>query len=65
MQVSAVDPKVTGYIVRSLVLASGYLAEAGDAELAQLRADQARAIADAYGIEVPSFEDAADVPGDA
>ena len=65
MQVSAVDPKVTGYIVRSLVLASGYLAEAGEAELAQLRADQARAIADAYGIEAPSFEDAADVPGDA
>ena len=51
--------------MRSLVLASGYLAEAGDAELAQLRADQARAIADAYDIEASSNEGAADVPGDA
>lgn len=58
MQVSGVDPKVTEYIVRSLVLAADYLAEAGEDGLSSLRLDQARAIADAYGIDMPTAEEA-------
>ena len=57
MQVAAVDPKVTGYIVKSLVLAADYLDEAGDADIADLRRAQASAIAEAYGIEEPTVED--------
>lgn len=49
LQVSGTDPRVTEYMVRSLMLASRYRADAGDAELATLREEQARAIADAYG----------------
>ena len=37
MQVSGVDPRVSEYIARSLLLASGYLGEAGEHELAALR----------------------------
>ena len=46
MQVSGVDPRVSEYIARSLLLASGYLAEAGEGDLSALRAEQARALAD-------------------
>ena len=53
MQVSGVDPRVTEYIARSLLLASGYLREAGDDALADVRADQARALAEAYDLELP------------
>ncbi|MEG0791789.1 MAG: hypothetical protein RSG23_09175 [Gordonibacter sp.] len=53
MQVSGTDPKVTEYIARSLLLASGYLCEAGDYGLATVREQQARAIAEAYGHELP------------
>ena len=42
MQVSGVDPRVSEYIARSLLLASGYLSEAGEHELSALRAEQAR-----------------------
>ena len=47
------DPRVTEYIARSLLLASGYLREAGDDALADVRADQARALAEAYDLELP------------
>ena len=57
MQVSAVDPKVTGYVVKSLALAADYLDDAGETGIASLRRDQARAIADAYGIDVPTAKD--------
>lgn len=50
MMVSGVDPRVTEYIARSLKLEAAYLEDAGDAELAQLRSDQADAIAAAYGL---------------
>ncbi len=40
MQVSGVDPRVSEYIARSLLLASGYLGEAGEHELAALRASR-------------------------
>lgn len=53
MQVSGVDPRVTEYIAHSLLLASGYLREAGEDQLADLREQQARAVADAYGLELP------------
>lgn len=53
MQVSGVDPRVTEYIARSLLLASGYLYEAGDHTLAEVRASQARAVAEAYGFDLP------------
>ena len=57
MQVSGVDPKVTEQIARSLVLEAEYLDDAGDAELAELRREQGRAIAEAYGIELPSADE--------
>ncbi len=53
MQVSGIDPRVTEYIARSLLLASGYLRDAGEFDLADLREAQARAVAQAYGIELP------------
>ena len=62
MQVSGIDPRVTEYIARSLLLASGYLREAGEHQLADVREQQARAIALAYGIELPdSPENLADL----
>ena len=49
MQVSGTDPRVTEYVARTLLLASGYLREANEQALADLRAQQAHAIAEAYG----------------
>lgn len=53
MQVSGVDPQVSEYVARSLLLVSGYLREAGECGLAEIREQQARAIAQAYGHELP------------
>ncbi len=52
LQVSGTDPRVIEYVVRSLLLAGTYRAQAGQGALAALRAGQARALADAYGIKV-------------
>lgn len=60
LQVSGTDPAVTGYVARSLMLAASYRAEEGDMALAQLRADQARAIAAAYGHDLSDMQDAGD-----
>ncbi len=49
IEVSGTDPRVTEYIARSLLLCSRYYAEDGNEPLADLRAKQAFAIADAYG----------------
>lgn len=49
MQISGVDPHVTEYIARSLLLSSRYYAEAGNAEASALRQRQAFALAAAYG----------------
>lgn len=49
LTVTGVEPGVTEYLARSLMLASRYRAEAGEADLAALREAQARAIADAWG----------------
>ena len=53
VQVSGVDPRVVDYVARSLLLASGYLRDAGERDLADLRERQARALADAYGLDLP------------
>ena len=49
MQVSGCDPAVTEYVARSLMLAATYYNQAGNADLAELRASQARAVARAWG----------------
>ena len=53
LQVSGTDPRVTEFVARSLILSSEYLTQAGHTQLASLRAEQARAIASAYGFELP------------
>lgn len=53
MRVSGVDPNVTQFVARSLLLESVYLDDAGNAELAALRAQQARAVAAEYGFGLP------------
>lgn len=49
ISVSGTDPRVTEYVARSLLLCSRYYAEAGNDALANLRAQQAFAIAETYG----------------
>ncbi len=51
MQISPIDEQVSEYIARSLALASIYNREAGDAALATLRMEQARVVADSFGID--------------
>ena len=53
LQVSGTDPRVMEYVARSLLLASVYLREANEQALADLRLDQARALADAYELDIP------------
>ena len=52
MQVSGADPKVAGFMARSLLLASRYYAEGGDESSAALRSAQAHAVAEAFGHEL-------------
>lgn len=61
MQVSGVDPRVAGYVARSLKLESEYLVKADNLSLAALRLQQAEALGKAYGVdfEMP-LEDAID-----
>ena len=53
MQVTGVDPDITEYIARSMLLESVYLQEAGKGDLAGIREAQARAIAESYGFVLP------------
>lgn len=53
LQVSGTDPRVMEYVARSLLLASVYLREANEQVLADLRLDQARALAGAYELDIP------------
>ena len=53
MKVSGIDPDVTQFVARSLLLESVYLEEAGNTSLAAVRAGQARAIAAEYGFDLP------------
>ncbi len=64
LQVSGVDPHLTGYIARSLLLSSRYHGEAGHAELSSLRRGQAFALAAAFGCELDD-EDISDEELDA
>ena len=57
MQVSGVDPHVTDYIAHSLLFSSMYLKQAGDEGLARIRESQARAVAQAYGVDLPQNYD--------
>lgn len=52
MQISPIDQQGSEYIARSLALASVYNREAGDVELAKLRMEQARVVADSFGIDL-------------
>ncbi len=56
MQVSGVDPKVTEYIARSLLLSSRYHADAGDGATAALSREQGLAVARAYGHAVSAAD---------
>ena len=60
--VSGTDPRVVEYVARSLLLASSYQRDAGNDGVADLRKDQASALARAYGIELPEHpEDLSDL----
>lgn len=54
LQVSGTDPRVIEYVARSLMLASVYLHQAGETVLANLRLEQAKALGDAYDLELPN-----------
>lgn len=66
LQVSGTDPRVAERIARSLLLASGYRTQAGQGELAEVRLGQARAVAAAFGVDLPeSAQDMASLLDDA
>ena len=54
MKVAGVDPNVTQFVARSMLLESVYLDEAGNNGLAAIRAAQARAIAEEFGFDLPA-----------
>lgn len=53
LQVSGTDPKVVGYVAHGLLLEAHYLMLACDFARAELREEQARALASAYGFGLP------------
>lgn len=53
MKISGIDPNVTQFVARSLLLDSVYLAQAHQGQLSAIRAAQARAIAAEYGFDLP------------
>lgn len=53
LQVSGIDPKVVGYVAHGLLLEAHYLMLACDFARAELREEQARALASAYGFDLP------------
>lgn len=53
MRVTGIDPNITQFVARSMLLESVYLRSAGKFSLAQVREAQARAIADEYGFGLP------------
>ncbi|MCH4221084.1 MAG: hypothetical protein LKF76_04030 [Eggerthellaceae bacterium] len=52
LQVTGTDPHVVEYVGRSLLLESSYLHETGSNDKADLRAQQARALAHSYGFDL-------------
>lgn len=53
LEVSGTDPKVIEYVARSIALAGVYQRQAGNEELADLRAAQAQALSEAYELDMP------------
>lgn len=53
MRVTGIDPNITQFVARSMLLESVYLRKAGKNSLAQVREAQACAIADEYGFGLP------------
>lgn len=53
MRATEVDPAVTQYVARSLLLESVYLFQANQPDLATLRMQQAQAIASEYSFDLP------------
>lgn len=53
LQVSGTDPKVVNYVAHGMLLEAHYLMLAYDFARAELREQQARALADAYGFDLP------------
>lgn len=60
LQVVGTDPRVTGYAAHSLLLSACYYADAGEGSLADLRREQARAVAEAYGFDLSDCGDERD-----
>ncbi len=52
LQLSESDPRLMGYMARTLLLSSHYWQEAGQSQQAHLRAGQAQAVAQAFGFEL-------------
>lgn len=64
LQVTGTDPRVAEYIGRSLLLSSQYQSQLRQTALAGVRAAQARALADAFGFDLPDDpEDLSGLPG--
>lgn len=59
LDVSGVDPNVVEYVAQSIALAGTYYKESGNISLGNLRLEQAKALAEAYGFElgVDDFEE--------
>lgn len=56
LQVTDTDPDVVEYLARTLLLESEYLDEGGEPDRAQLRRDQAQAIAYGYGFQLEAAD---------
>lgn len=56
MEISPLDKQGSEYIARSLALASVYNREAGDERLAELRMQQAKAVAGSFGIDLDDMD---------
>lgn len=52
LKMSGEEPRLMEYVSRTLLLSSKFYGEAGQSELASLRAGQARAVADSFGIDL-------------
>ncbi|MDR0888671.1 MAG: hypothetical protein LBM21_02095 [Coriobacteriales bacterium] len=52
LEISDIDPKLVGYLVRSLYYVSGLSEDCGMRERAELRKSQADALVSAYGVDI-------------
>ncbi len=56
LKMSGTDPRVVEYVSRTLLLSSSYYSEAGEGELADLRQQQAHALAEVFDYDLPDEE---------